>query len=148
MGDISPGAEHHRKLERLYLSAPTNIYYRPQISVCEGRARISLKVREDFFHAASAVHGSVCFKLLDDAAFFAVNSTVEDVFVLTTSFYVTFLRPVSSGRLVARGKLVHASRRLFLGESEAWNDEGKLIARGSGTFMRSHIRLGPKLGYA
>jgi acyl-coenzyme A thioesterase PaaI-like protein len=34
-------------------------------------------------HSIHAVHGSVYFKALDDAAFFAVNSLVEDVFVLT-----------------------------------------------------------------
>jgi hypothetical protein len=35
-------------------------------------------VRPDFFHAAHAVHGSVYFKALDDAAFFAVASLVQE----------------------------------------------------------------------
>ncbi len=60
--------EHHRKLERLYAAAPTNVYYRPIISVGAGVAEIQIDVRADFFHAAAAVHGSVYFKLLDDAA--------------------------------------------------------------------------------
>jgi hypothetical protein len=78
--------DHYRKLERLYLGAPTNAYYRPSIQIGEGRAEIEIAVRPEFMHAAKAVHGSVYFKLLDDACFFAVNSLVEDVFVLTTSF--------------------------------------------------------------
>jgi acyl-coenzyme A thioesterase PaaI-like protein len=41
--------------------------------------------------------GSVYFKMLDDAAFFAVNSIVEDVFVYTVSLNVQLLRPVASG---------------------------------------------------
>ena len=56
--------EHHRRLERMYRSAPTNEYFRPEIEIGEGTAHVQLVVRPDFFHAASAVHGSVYFKLL------------------------------------------------------------------------------------
>jgi len=144
---VVKGREHFRRLERLYLAAPTNVYYKPHIAVSEGRTRISICVRDDFFHAASAVHGSVYFKMLDDAAFFAVHSAVEDFFVVTTSFSVTFVRPISSGEIIAHGLLVHASRRLFVGESEIRNEKGQLLGKGSGTFMRSRIKLGPEVGY-
>ena len=66
--------EHHRKLERLYLSAPTNAYYKPAISIGAGIAEIQIEVRSDFFHAAAAVHGSVYFKLLDDAGLLGIES--------------------------------------------------------------------------
>jgi acyl-coenzyme A thioesterase PaaI-like protein len=101
---MSAPEEHHRKLERLYLSAPTNAYYKPAISIDAGSAEIQIEVRPDFFHAAAAVHGSVYFKLLDDAGFFATNSLVPDVMVLTANFTIHLLRPVSSGRLTARGR--------------------------------------------
>ena len=71
---------HFRKLERMYLGAPINQWYRPTLSISEGSAEVSIAVRPEFFHAANAVHGSVYFKLLDDSAFFAANSLVEDVF--------------------------------------------------------------------
>ncbi|NIR28373.1 MAG: thioesterase, partial [Gammaproteobacteria bacterium] len=48
--------EHHRKLERLYHNAPTNVYYEPRLSVLEGRAQIRMPIKPDFFHAAAAVH--------------------------------------------------------------------------------------------
>ncbi|NIR44364.1 MAG: PaaI family thioesterase [Gemmatimonadetes bacterium] len=141
------GEAHYRKLERLYLSAPTNEYYRPSIRVERGRAEIEIAVKQDFFHAAHAVHGSVYFKALDDAAFFAVNSLVERVFVLTASFTVHLLRPVSEGVLRATGHVVHRSRRVYVAESELTDDEGEQVARGSGIFMRSRIALGPEVGY-
>ena len=75
--------DHFRRLERMYRAAPANEYFRPDISIEEGTAEVRLVVRPDFFHAASAVHGSVYFKLLDDATFFAASSLVDDVFVLT-----------------------------------------------------------------
>ena len=65
----------------MYLSAPANVYFRPSISIEAGACEVRLDVRDDFFHAAHAVHGSVYFKLLDDATFFAVASEVDDVFV-------------------------------------------------------------------
>jgi acyl-coenzyme A thioesterase PaaI-like protein len=89
--------DHFRRLERMYASAPINAYFAPHLTVSEGRAEVSIPVRPEFFHAAHAVHGSVYFKALDDAAFFAVNSLVNDVFVLTVTYNVYLTRPVTSG---------------------------------------------------
>ena len=131
----------------MYAAAPVNLYFAPSMQVGEGQADVTIKVRPDFFHAAKAVHGLVYFKLLDDAAFFAVSSLVRDVFVLTVSFNIYMTRPVSAGELQASGRVVHRSRRLFLAESELVNGEGQEVARGSGVFMRSTIALSPELGY-
>ena len=139
--------DHFRKLERMYHSAPTNEYFRPVLTVREGEAEIALPVRPDFFHAAGAVHGAIYFKVLDDAAFFAVNSLVKDVFVLTVSYNIYLTRPVSAGVLRARGRVVHQSRQLFLAEAELFDGDSRQIARGSGSFMRSTIALSPAVGY-
>jgi uncharacterized protein (TIGR00369 family) len=140
--------EHFLRLERMYLSAPINDYYDPTLTVEEGKARLQFDVRPDFFHAANAVHGSVYFKALDDAAYFAVNSLVEDVFVLTVTFNVDLLRPVSSGRLTADGIVLHASPRLYVAESEVRDSHGNVIGLGRGTFLPSSIALTPEVGYA
>ena len=140
-------AEHYRKLERLYLAAPTNEYYQPAIAIAPGTAEVTLRVRPDFFHAAAAVHGSIYFKLLDDAAFFATASLVLDVFVLTANFTLNLLRPISAGQLTARGTVLSAGVRQFLAEARLFNDESKLVGHGTGTFMRSKIALGPEVGY-
>ena len=139
---------HFRSLEQMYLRAPVNEFYGPEIHIEEGRAEISVAVRRALMHAADAVHGSVYFKLLDDACFFAANSLVEDVFVLTASFTIYLTRPVTSGTMTAAGRVVHGSRRIFLAEGEARDGDGRLIARGSGNFVRSSIRLDEKVGYA
>ena len=138
---------HYRKLERMYASAPVNEYYTPEMTVSKGHAEVVIAVRPDFFHAASAVHGSVYFKALDDAAFFAVNSLVDDVFVLTVSFNLYLTRPVSKGDIKATGRVVHRSRNLFVAESDLVDSRGRQIARGSGSFVRSTISLSPELGY-
>jgi uncharacterized protein (TIGR00369 family) len=140
--------DHYRKLERMYASAPINDYYRPTLEVAEGRAEVVMTVRPEFFHAAHAVHGSVYFKALDDAAFFAVNSLVEDVFVLTVTYNVYLTRPISEGLMRAVGRVVHRSRQLFLAEAELFDERSRQIGRGSGSFMRSTIPLSAEVGYA
>lgn len=139
--------EHYRKLENLYHhAAPINRYYAPRLHVGEGVATLEVDVRQDFWHAANAVHGSVYFKLLDDAAFFAANSVVVDVFLLTSGFHINLLRPVREGVLEAKGVLKHRTKNLLIADSELFN-EGKLVGRGTGNFMRSTIKLTPEVGY-
>ena len=134
-------ATHRQALERLYLGAPTNAYYQPSIRVGNGESEIRIAARPDFHHAAHAVHGSVYFKMLDDAAFFAANSLVHDAFVLTSDFTIHLLRPVAEGVLVARGRVMHATSRQFVCESQLYDAEERLIAHGVGTFVRSKLPL-------
>jgi uncharacterized protein (TIGR00369 family) len=140
-------AEHYRKLEHMYLTAPINAFYSPTISISHGEAVITIPVKPEFFHAADAVHGSVYFKLLDDAAFFAVNSLVEEYFALTASFTTYLLRPISDGTMKARGKVVYAGARSFIAESVVEDAGGREIARGSGNFVISKIKLTADMGY-
>lgn len=141
--------EHYRKLERMYLSANMNtqIYDTTEIKIDDEFAEIKLTIDSKYFHALGAIHGSVYFKLLDDAAFFAVNSIVKDAFVLTTSFNINIIRPVSSGTITATGKLKFKSRSLFVAESSLIDEKGREIAFGTGNFAKSRIPLTEEIGY-
>ena len=142
-------ASHHRALERLYRSAPVNTLFASELAIeGEGRARISFDITEDVFHAAGAAHGTVYFKMLDDAAFYAANTLVTDRFLLTTSFNLHFTKPVRTGRVVAEGRWISGRRRVFVAESGLVDAEGDEIGRGTGTFMRSRIALSGLPGYA
>jgi len=140
---------HFRKLERMYLFAPVNIevYRGITINISQEKAEITLPIEEKYFHAAHAIHGSVYFKMLDDAAFFAVNSIIEDVFAYTVSFNVQLLRPISSGIIKSVGELKFKSNNLFIADSTLFDENGKLAGRGSGNFMRSKIELTENIGY-
>ncbi len=142
-------SEHFDKLQSMYLRANLNqqIYNTTTCKIEWERSEIGLTISEKYFHALGAIHGSVYFKLLDDAAFFAVNSMVEDVFVLTTNFNIHLLRPVSKGVLKAIGEVKFKSRNLFIAESILFNQEGKQIALGRGNFMKSNIPLTEEIGY-
>lgn len=141
---------HYRKLENMYLKGAhinTAFYETTTMVVSEERAAITLTVSSKYFHAAGAMHGSVYFKLLDDAAFFAVQSLVEDVFVLTTAYNIHMLRPVKSGLIRSEGTVQFKSKQLFVAESKLFSHEGKLLAFGSGEFAKSKITLSSDIGY-
>lgn len=146
---MSGKEDHWRRLERMYLTGDTiNQYFRPELTVGDGVAEVRIRVEPEFFHAAGAVHGAVYFKAMDDAAFFAANSLVEDVFVLTTSVTVHLLRPVTEGTLIATGSVVSATTNLLLADVELTDDRGRLVARGTGSFMKSRMKLAEIPGYA
>lgn len=141
--------EHFEKLERMYLTAPLNqeVYTTTTIKIGEGKAEIGWQVSGKLFHAMGALHGSAYFKMLDDAAFFAANSLVEDVAVLTTNFNIQLVRPVQQGSLKAQGRVRFKSSRLWIAESTLYNDEGKEVAFGTGHFMKSKLTLSAAMGY-
>lgn len=143
-----PTAEHHRKLEAMYHGAPINDrLFHSRLTVSEGKAEVDLDFRDELCHAARSVHGSVYFKLLDDAAYFAVSSLVDDAFIVTSSFTIYMTRPATKGTMRATGEVVYASRRLWVAEAVLLDDRNRQIARGSGTFMKSRTELRPELGY-
>ena len=141
--------DHYSKLERMYLQANINtaMYETTTVKISEGAAGIGLTISEKYFHALGAIHGSVYFKLLDDASFFAVNSIIEDAFVLTTSFNMNIIRPADSGMIKAVGKIRYQSKLLFIAESRLFNEEGEEIAFGTGNFSKSKIELTEDIGY-
>jgi uncharacterized protein (TIGR00369 family) len=149
IGADSPGSAHHRALESLYRAAPINTLFPSQLEIVEdGFARIRFTVGEEHYHAAGALHGTAYFKMLDDAAFYAVNSLVTDRFVLTTAFNLLFTRPLKAGELIAEGRWISGKRRVFVADARLIDSEGEEAARGTGTFMRSQIPLGSLPGYA
>jgi uncharacterized protein (TIGR00369 family) len=148
--DAAPGGAeaHFRALESLYRHAPVNGVFASELEIVqEGFARIAFEVRPEMFHAAGAAHGTLYFKMLDDAAFYACNSLVTDRFLLTTAFNLLFTRPLKAGRAVVEGRWASGKRRVFVGEARLIDGQGEEAARGTGTFMRSHIPLSSLPGY-
>jgi uncharacterized protein (TIGR00369 family) len=140
-------ADHFRKLERMYLSAPINRLFHPELRIESGRAEVRIPIRPGLFHAAHAAHGAVYFKAADDSAYFAVSSLVEEFFVLTTQLDLHLLRPIAEGTLVARAEVVHRGKASFLAEAVLTDAQDRQVGRATGTFVRGRTRLGTEVGY-
>ena len=146
----TPGAQlHWRALERLYEAAPINGLFASRLEIAEaGAATIRFVIEPDCFHAAGAAHGTIYFKMLDDAAFYAANSLVSDRFLLTTGFNLLFTRPLRGGLVRAEGRWLSGKRRVYVAEAPRTDAEGEDVGRGTGTFMRSQYALSGLPGYA
>ena len=131
----------------MYINAPTNSYYNPTISIERGKAVVQIPVKPEFFHAGSAVHGSVYFKALDDAAYFAVNSLVEDCMMLTVSFTTHMIRPITGGVIRAEGTVVQYGKRVSFAEAVLYDARNKICATGNGSFVKSELQLTDAIGY-
>ena len=139
---------HFRALEGLYRSAPVNRLFESRIVIPQaGRSEIAFTVDPQIFHAANAAHGTLYFKMLDDAAFYAANSLVTDRFLLTTAFNLHFTKPLRGGEARAEGRWISGKRRVFVAEARIVDGDGEECARGTGTFLRSHIGLSGLSGY-
>jgi uncharacterized protein (TIGR00369 family) len=149
MADSATGEEaHFRSLEALYRSAPINRQYLSELRIVgSGRSEIRFEVDESSFHAANAAHGTIYFKMLDDAAFYAANSLISDRFLLTTAFNLHFTKPMRGGEARAEGRWISGRRRVLVAEARIVDAEGEECARGTGTFLRSHIALSGLAGY-
>ncbi len=141
-------SDHYRALENLYQAAPINEIYHPVAMISEGEAEIVMELTEKLHHAAGSAHGSVYFKMLDDAAFFAANSLEQEVILFTTSFTTYLTRPVSDGKLKAVGKVVNKNKTQTIAEAVIYNSDNIEIGRGNGVFMKSKVPFEESLGYS
>lgn len=140
---------HYRRLEHMYLSARIHqeVYREVSIEVEHGKAVISHLAESCFFHAAESLHGSVYFKLLDDAAFFAASSLITDAFIVTVSFQIQLLRPIGEELIRAEGWVEKPGKTILLAQSVLYNERGKRAAIGQGQFMKTNQLLSETKGY-
>ncbi|AGH45537.1 PaaI family thioesterase [Paraglaciecola psychrophila] len=140
-------SEHFEYLIRMHDSVKINEFYQPTLAVGEGTAEIEINLSEAFHHAAGGVHGSVYFKMLDDAAWYAANSLEQEYFLVTVSFTTYITRPVSSGKMRAVGRVVNKNTSQFISEAVVYDADGREIGRGNGVFVRSKALLANAQGY-
>jgi uncharacterized protein (TIGR00369 family) len=139
--------QHYRKLENMYHNHNLNAFFQAKVHISHEKAVLTIPISEKLFHAANATHGAVYFKALDDAAFFAANSVENEVFVLTSSFNIYLTGPITSGEMKAIGKLCSKTGSQFIAEAILYDTNGQEIARGSGVYIRSKIKLTEEMGY-
>src|ERR1043165_6642362 len=96
------------------------------LELCEtvdGPTAICMDVRDDLKAHPGVVHGGAIASLIDTASAFAVLAVIEqNERVTTTDLTIHYLRPVSSGRMVAQATIVRAGRSRFVVRVDLQND--------------------------
>ena len=105
-------------------------------SVGDGEATIELKVDERLANPMGTLHGGVLCDIADAAMGTALASTLGEGETFTTlELKINFLKPVWSGTLQARGRVVKAGRTVGLVECDVLDAQDRLVARASSTCM-------------
>ena len=141
--------EHFEKLKSMYLKAPINqdVFVGSEMKIENELCEIHYPIDKKLFHAGGGLHGAIYFKLLDDSAYFAAATQVRDTFLLTKSYEIQFLRPITEGEVVATGRFVSQDGRELIAKSVLTVD-GKIVGKGSGVFAYSKMPLSEEVGYS
>ena len=101
-----------------------------------GAATFALDLREELTRNEGLMHGGAIASLLDTASAFAVMTLLAPgQQTVTVDLTIHFLRPVLSGRLEARARVLRAGRRVATLSIEAIDRKGKLIATAVTTYL-------------
>lgn len=101
-----------------------------------GWSRMRLPLRPEVMNPFGAVHGGAIAALIDSAAGTAVaaGTLPEDRIMGTIDMQVHFLERGRGSALIAEGRMVRAGKAVAVATVEVRNDDGTLVAMGTGTF--------------
>ena len=107
------------------------------VSAERGAATFALEVREELTRMGGLLHGGAVASLLDTAAAFAVHTVLEpEKHTVTIDLTLHFLRPVTSGRVEARARVLREGRRVCIIVAEATDSNGALTATMTTTYLK------------
>ena len=121
-------------MENAYLAARSNELLDLGIRISEGEADIVIPLREDVSSDRGNVLDALCISIMNDAAYYAVNSLVGHAPVATVSFNASLTRAHPAGDLLARGRFVGMSADRYLADSILTDSAGTEVGRGEGEF--------------
>jgi len=97
-----------------------------------GYARVSLKVLPEHQNFNGVTFGGITMAVADQAFGYAVNSVRRPN--VASQFNIHFIAPARAGdELIAEGRVVRSGRRVSIAEMTVTNQDGKLIAKATGT---------------
>ena len=102
----------------------------------EGAQVLELDLEPKHMSRADRAHGGVLFTMLDSALGRSVLQHLpEGRGCATVEIKVNYFRPVQSGRITARAWMRELTKSLGYAEGEILHEEGKTLAKASGTFF-------------
>lgn len=102
-----------------------------------GTATLGFNVRKQLTQNHGVVHGGAIASLIDTATAFAILTLLTPrERVTTVDLTVSYLRPLSAGRVTAVAKVLRAGRRLFVVSADVFDKDGKLATTALSTYLK------------
>ncbi|MEK4030456.1 PaaI family thioesterase [Pseudobacillus sp. FSL P4-0506] len=99
----------------------------------EGNVQIKLSMKDYLLNTNHTLHGGVYASILDFIQSMHLRSVTKTRCV-TTSSTVHFVAPVTGGEILAEAEVISKGHKMAFVEGTMKDREGKLIAKGTGTF--------------
>jgi len=107
-------------------------------AVGEGWAEFTGVTSDDLYNPNGSVHGGFAAALLDSAMGCAIHTMLKDGAGYTTiELKINYIRAMfaDTGRVTARGDVIHVGRRTATADGRLTDERGRLIAHGSTTCL-------------
>lgn len=102
-----------------------------------GEVSLHLNVREELRQVRGLLHGGVTASLIDTAAAFAIITMLsEGESTATVDLTVHYLRPLLTGRVTARARVLRLGRRLMTVAVDVTDEAGNPAATALTTYAR------------
>lgn len=106
------------------------------LEIGEAESSIEVNTNEKMHNLSGTLHGGVMGDVMDAAMGVALATTLtQDENMATAEMKISFLRPHTKGRLIAKAMIIKRGRRVAFAESTLTNHEGVIIARSSATWL-------------
>ncbi len=134
-------AEHLAMLRDLLARSPIARGFGLQLDFdAWGGAVVTLPHNPDLEHAHGDTHGGVIATLVANAGWYTAAAQYERR-VLTADLQLRMLEPAARQALRAQGQLLRRGRRLAVVRVEVRDHEGRLVATGSSSFVRTVLPI-------
>lgn len=101
----------------------------------EGQVTVKLVIHEALLNTLKMLHGGIYATMIDNIIGITVRSITNRPLV-TVQLNVHYLSPIKEGTIFATGKVDRLGHRLVTGEGTIVDEQGNVLARGSGTFKQ------------
>jgi uncharacterized protein (TIGR00369 family) len=106
-------------------------------SVDKGTATLGLTIRHELMQNNGVVHGGAVASLIDTATAFAILSLLATrEKISTVDLTISYLRPLTAGRVTATANVVRAGRRVIVVSADVLDNEGRLAATSLSTYIK------------
>lgn len=101
----------------------------------ENQVKMVFTGTPQFLNPSGSIMGGFLSAMLDAAlGEVVVNSLSETESLFTLDIRVSFIAPARAGKIFAESQLIKRGKRVAFSEARLLDEDGKLIATGSGTF--------------